>query len=275
MKQFNEDFYTADFDQEMVDFLLREGHAVTGQQQTLKPDTKDKYLKYSKAVGCFWTDSFGVFKFRHLTKQQFKEKIGMTEKSSEKKIKHWLVETLPENTTCHPKSFIATNLSESGSSFYGEKSTGDWFDCYKLRWKYTPVYEETVSQEDYSQDNPFTKSMLKSGQVVDLKEDCVHNRGIVIEDKILFEDGILSLDSFTSDLEFKDEWMRELGIIKVFVTGRHFGLRDLSSGENLTLIWQRETPEQAQKRLKREELEKKVCLLKEELKQAENELKEV
>ena len=87
MKQFNQSFYTDDFDQEMLDFLEKEGYSVSGKVCYSYPNLSDKYLKYYDVQECFWTTDV-EYKYGNptfLTKQQFKEKIGMTEKENTSK----------------------------------------------------------------------------------------------------------------------------------------------------------------------------------------------
>lgn len=95
MKQFNEEFYTDDFDQEMLDWLIKEGYRVTGEYVDQEPDASHMYLKYEENVGYFWTTSntlvlprtiYGRIR-NSLSKQQFKEKIGMTDtKTNQERI---------------------------------------------------------------------------------------------------------------------------------------------------------------------------------------------
>lgn len=80
-KVFSESFYTDDFDQKMLDYL-KENCVTT-------PLTNSEWSKYHRLLGygniCqrFWTSSteyMQINNFKYLTKQQFKEKIGMTNK---------------------------------------------------------------------------------------------------------------------------------------------------------------------------------------------------
>lgn len=72
MSLFKEEFYTDDYDQEMLDFIEKK-----------YPVTKDGYwgdegsLVYGMGNDYFWTTDY-TFVTNKLTKQQFKEKIGMT-----------------------------------------------------------------------------------------------------------------------------------------------------------------------------------------------------
>ena len=78
---FNESFYTTDFDQEMMDFV-ESRYKASERQWNLDGDE----LVYGKGNGYFWTNSFphngSARDFiwetpMTLTKQEFKEKIGM------------------------------------------------------------------------------------------------------------------------------------------------------------------------------------------------------
>ena len=75
---FDESFCTSDYDQEMVDYISRNFGAVR-----LESEVPKVYLKYGAILDKFWTsDSYVHCKV--LTKQQFKEKIGMIDKEDEK-----------------------------------------------------------------------------------------------------------------------------------------------------------------------------------------------
>ena len=271
MKQFSESFYTDDFDQEMLDWLIAEGYAVWDNHGNT-PSLDRLHLRCASATAFWTTSNPPTFDFgSYLTKNQFKEKIGMTDKKSdkqEKKIKHWVVETLPENIK-HPRTFIAATLKDTKSGFNGVKDNGAYYDCLKRRWKYTPVYEEECVSEELP--NTFTKSMLVSGKnVVKIRKD---EYFLLLEDKLVDKNSYLRLGRFKDSLTHS--YCDEHDIVSVYEMTDNFILDDLSSGENLTLIWQRETPEQAQKRIRKQELEDKVVALRQELKQAENELQEL
>lgn len=81
MSLFNENFYTDDFDQEMIDYVRNLGSTLK-RSRTDYLETKYKYLKYGSSCDYFWTNNNTVTldEYTYLTKQQFKEKIGMTQK---------------------------------------------------------------------------------------------------------------------------------------------------------------------------------------------------
>lgn len=81
MSLFNENFYTDDFDQEMLDYVRDLGSTIK-RSRTDYLETKYKYLKYGTSCDYFWTNNITVTldEYTYLTKQQFKEKIGMTQK---------------------------------------------------------------------------------------------------------------------------------------------------------------------------------------------------
>lgn len=75
MSRFNERFSTNDFDQEMMDFIECNFH-LSGEARSWS--CQDKYLKYGCNCNAFWTREYNSNSdFTLLTKQQFKEKIGM------------------------------------------------------------------------------------------------------------------------------------------------------------------------------------------------------
>lgn len=88
MKQFDDSFYTDDFDQEMLDWLIKEDYTVvSGNSKLESPDASDNCLAYGKIFEYFWTGSLSPSTFKHLTKQQFKDKIGMPDtKTNQEKI---------------------------------------------------------------------------------------------------------------------------------------------------------------------------------------------
>lgn len=84
MKSFDESFYTVDFDQGMLDFIGRGYKTIEDQL-----DHKGEELVYSSACDCFWTNTFPKHDsikdyevLPELTKEQFKQKIGMALKNT-------------------------------------------------------------------------------------------------------------------------------------------------------------------------------------------------
>ena len=77
-KLFDESFCTSDYDQEMVDFLAK---VYNCSNTGLRLD--HGFLKYSLIYNEFWTSNYFV-QCPVLTKQQFKEKIGMIDKEGKK-----------------------------------------------------------------------------------------------------------------------------------------------------------------------------------------------
>ncbi len=82
MTQFNESFYTDDFDQEMLDFI-KEDFKIT--KDINEWDLSHEGLIHGEPLCYFWTDSICDYitdDFKYLTKQEFKDKIGMTDKEN-------------------------------------------------------------------------------------------------------------------------------------------------------------------------------------------------
>ena len=225
MKHFEEAFYTESFDQEMLDFI----------KETLRIQNDcnldDLYLRYGRIGKGFWTTSTSPLKSfgKHLTKNQFKEKIGMTKNKP-----------LLENYFVKPNEM-----------------------CEEIP-------------------NTFTKSMLVSGKHI--VETCQGDRYLVAGDYIIGLKGYHGLKDYSNSLEESTYGDSEWDIEKVYSGQGDLNSDSIRAGqgfysylesEKLTLIWQRETPEQAQKRIRKKELEEKVETLKQELKQAENELQEI
>jgi len=130
--------------------------------------------------------------------------------------------------------------------------------------------EEVVS-EQAELPNTFTKSMLVSGEhVVECRNGICF---LVMKCKMARGDAFYKFSNLNEDLIHTS--MESLDIVSVYETTEYFTLYDLSSGENLTLIWQRESPEEEAKRIRKQELEEKVVALRQELKQVENELQEL
>ena len=135
--------------------------------------------------------------------------------------------------------------------------------------------------------NTFTKSMLVSGEnVVETREG---RRYLIAGDMLINLSGYEPLGSYEDNLEFKNIPLMSIdkvysgrdrsceGCLTESIKEYHAGegFKDYINQENLTLIWQRESPEQAEKRIRKQELEEKVVALRQELKQAENELQEL
>lgn len=79
MTYFEEEFYTDDFDQGMMDFI---------ENNLITPcigywDIGDEFLKYGIGNDYFWTSNSRIgVQNNYLTKEQFKKKIGMTKKDT-------------------------------------------------------------------------------------------------------------------------------------------------------------------------------------------------
>lgn len=201
MKQFNEPFYTDAFDQEMLDWLIGKGYAVWDNHGNT-PSLDELYLRCASATAFWTTSNTPTFDFgEYLTKNQFKEKIGMTNESH------------PENNT-------------------------------------------------------FTKSMLKSGEhVVKLADDSYH---IVLGNRIVRDKDYIQLKSVSETLECSFD--ADLDIVTVYKVDKDFILDELPSGKSLTLLWQRGSPEQKEKRLQKEKLELMLQELQKECKLVEDEI---
>ena len=204
MKQFNKSFYTDDFDQEMLDFV-KENFKITKYDDEW--DLGCKFLKYTTTLGYFRTSDFQGF--IHLTKQQFKDKIGMTDK------------------------------------------------------------KQSINKE-----TTFTKSMLVSGEHVVKLHDGTYN--LVIGGRIVDESGWLSLDHLTEDLYHCYNYNSpDLDVIAVYRLNKDFTLNDLLDGKELTLIWQRESPEKQKQREVVQTLEEDLKRAQKALKEAKNKLEEM
>lgn len=77
VKHFDEKFYTNDYDQEMLDFIKR-NYDWDSVQSTI-PNPSGLYYSNKDDDFCLLSH---VPDCKHLTKQQFKEKIGMTNKTT-------------------------------------------------------------------------------------------------------------------------------------------------------------------------------------------------
>ena len=209
MKQFSENFYTDDFDQEMLDFIDKEGYTVSGQFCYTIPDVAYKYLKYCDHMEAFWTSDAEDDYCTFLTKQEFKDKIGMKEK---------------ENTS--------------------------------------------------QQSNTFTKSMLVSGEHVVKFRDGSY--ALVIGNRIVDKSGWLPLEDLTDNLihycveeDYTDE---DLDVIAVYTLKQNFTLNNLEDGKELTLVWQRESPEKQKQREVIQTLEEDLKRAQKALEEAKNKL---
>ena len=229
MQKFDESFYTDDFDQEILDWLIAEGYAVWDTHGHT-PLLDRLHLRCASATAFWTTSNPPTFDFgSYLTKNQFKEKIGMTKNKP-----------LLENYFVKPNEM-----------------------CEEIP-------------------NTFTKSMLVSGKHI--VETCQGDRYLVAGDYIIGLKGYHGLKDYSNSLEESTYGDSEWDIEKVYSGQGDLNSDSIRAGqgfysylesEKLTLIWQRETPEQAQKRIRRQELEEKVVVLRQELKQVENELQEL
>lgn len=68
-------FYTTDFDQEMLDFI-KNTYPEVASKDVSSQDAKLEFCDFSDG-GKFWTSNLIEKNTEHLTKQQFKERIGM------------------------------------------------------------------------------------------------------------------------------------------------------------------------------------------------------
>ena len=116
----------------------------------------------------------------------------------------------------------------------------------------------------------FTKDMLVSGQHI-VKTRC-GEYNMVIGDSLVGSNSYIKLKTVTDGLKY--DFREDLDIIKVYEMEEHFTLNELSSGECLTLLWQRESPEEAEKRIEREEKLKHIQTLEADIKKAQEALEE-
>ena len=82
MKSFSESFYTTDFDKEMLAFIENSDYEI--EDYKLAWDVSHTVLAHADLLGGFWTEDTSTHEddyldsgYTLLTKQQFKEKIGM------------------------------------------------------------------------------------------------------------------------------------------------------------------------------------------------------
>lgn len=79
------------------------------------------------------------------------------------------------------------------------------------------------------------KSDLKNGMVVELRDG---ERGIIINNKFLSKETFLKLTDINDDLE-EINGETNCDIIKIFETTETFVLNDMSTGEDMILMWER------------------------------------
>ena len=286
MKQFNHSFYTDDFDQEMLDFLKQEGFLVTDNSWN-DANIKDVIIRYSDGQEAFWTSSgnvdksFGV----HLTKQEFKKRIGMTKTNGS--LKRWKngdkrlqVET--EYLTDEQKVVLKNMFEKLGwaTDLYTEFlfTENVWTNTYEHGdipstellhgTDLDPSYplstlediEEILKYEESKnmkkEDNTFTKDMLKDGMMV---KDIGGLVGFVWRGNITFLNGsFLNLYDFNQDLTHKTE--PSFNIVGV---------------AELDLKWQRTNPEKLKLLEEVSSVEEEIKTLQERLQGLKIELEEV
>lgn len=136
MNSFNESFYTTDFDQEMMDFIKGNNNYEL-EDEYLNWHNYHYLLAYGKGRKVFWTDPADLGSYEmltSLTKQQFKEKIGM----------------LPQDNTP-----VKENLVEEGT--FGKKDLAEGMfvkikeEFYMLVGKTLSSYNLYILLEDYNE----------------------------------------------------------------------------------------------------------------------------
>lgn len=291
MTQFNEYFYTNDFDQEMLDFL-EENYNISDADWSVGGDSS--YLAYSKLLNRFSTDeneSFHVLcGYKRLTKQQFKDKIGMADKKENKeRIFKLIDEKGYVDMNSHNKKFLSDEgiLVEDEYYFKGVLYSGallslkGWVVVCSEEFQYFEEVESIPSPKEMCEEgdtNTFTKDMLVSGQhIVEWRNG---ERFLVAGEFLIGSTGYEPLNNFQNQLENNncDGW----DIVKVYCgesnNGRIWaarGFQSLICSPLLTLIWQRESPEESQKRKDKKVLEEQVKELKDKLSHTEKLLEEL
>lgn len=89
--------------------------------------------------------------------------------------------------------------------------------------------------------NEFTKSDLKNGMIVELRNGF---RGIVINDNLILGNKLYSeLLDYNDDLSIKYNLNgNDLDIVKVYTVWSYMGFEDYLKDDNLELIWERKEP---------------------------------
>ena len=136
----------------------------------------------------------------------------------------------------------------------------------------------TDKKQNINKENTFTKSMLVSGEHIVKLRDGSYN--LVMGNRIVDSDGWISLDHLTEDLQhigvecnINDE---DFDVMAVYSVGDYFILSNLEEGEkNLSLIWQRESPEKQKQREVIQTLEEDLKRTQNALKEAKNKLEEM
>ena len=161
-KTFGQDFYTDDFDKGMIDYLIASGWVVQGNTSDSKPNLSQPYLKYGAGNEYFWTSEQDGSYYIKLTKQEFKEKIGMNQNqghkladgsySGEYKIGDKF-EVVNEGTFDVGSVVEFIYNDDSSNPKFKSPSEGAWY-CL---WEFLKPYKEPAKQ--------FTKSDLRGGMI--------------------------------------------------------------------------------------------------------------
>jgi len=298
MQKFNQSFYTDDFDQETLDWLITEGYAVWDNHGNT-PSLDELYLRCASATA-FWTTSnqptsdFGEY----LTKNQFKDKIGMTNESQPDKQER-IFKLIDKDGYFAKSNANKEFLEDYGvvvDGFYYYKglvdedgdlmeTTSDWCLIEQTEFQHfeevdripLPKDKPKIEEVCSTKTSTFTKSMLKSGEhIVETREG---ERFIVAGEYLLGENDYDHVESLADTLEDVNQ-NKECDIVKVYsgkvykeiniVAGK--GVLDYINSNSLTLIWERESPEQKEKRLQKEKLELKLQELQKECRLVEDEI---
>jgi hypothetical protein len=278
MRLFSESFYTDDFDQEMLDFIISAGMKVEGAAWGAPPALTDTHLRYGTENNYFWTTSYQPSYDRYVTKAQFKEKIGMTNKLGDYKID---VRDMSEEQ----KKKVQDAFFKMG---YGwSKQCGICYRYLNAGFYYAGTFVQSqleydpVECEDYFKRNTtkqityeelmkmanmqtFTKDDLKTGMILVFKNN---ETAMVLLDTA--NGDIVSGENWFPLKDFSDEElftegtsMRSGGVAAVYqpVCNVDFNLAKFDhKSKNYKQIWKRE--EKSQSQIELEKLQQQITEL--------------
>lgn len=104
-------------------------------------------------------------------------------------------------------------------------------------------YSDLIKEENKT----MTKSDLQNGMVVELKNGY---RGLILDNRMVFNDGFNYLYSYKDDLYLQNRYYSEFDIIKVFKIKNPISINTLFEDEYLELIWELKEEKEEKEKIK-------------------------
>lgn len=250
-KVFDEDFYTDDFDQDMIDYLVDSGWVVQ-DNDSRDARVDNLYLRFGSSQGYFWTtdNSYDFNLGKLLTKQQFKEKIGMTtgykladgSYSSKYKVGDKFEVVRVPNLSEHYNRRVGSIITLIDDDGTDSPYFDDEFIC--VGWHRLKPYKEPAKQ--------FTKSDLLDGMRV------LHRDGyerVVLGDKLYVH--------YTNSLEHR-AYLSEFQLDLTYVDGPSMDIIKVTDRDGTVLFTRQEAPAKSPAQIELDKLQEQIAQLQEQ-----------